>query len=497
MNCVMGISCDGRQGLPVPRETVKGRNLALRWEDLPRRARRSNTHTASGLNKQFTASRRGKGRANAPSRRTKPVTMGLAKPRIIPPSSAGRPEHLENIVNESSPFASAFQAVGNTPETALENLLQPVAPVRPASGYLGGKRNLARRLIERIAATPHTTYAEVFVGMGGVFLRRTARPRVEVINDWSEDVSTFFRILQRHYVAFIDMLRYQVTSRAAFQKLAAQEPASLTDLERAARFIYLQRLAFGGHVARRTFGVDTQNPARFDVTKLVPLLEAIHERMSGVVIERLPWATFIDRYDRPGTLFYLDPPYFGCEDDYGKGLFDRAQFAAMASRLARLKGRFILSLNDRPEVRETFAAFRLEPVHTTYTIAAGSNATQAGELIISGPECGRGSVIGSACFRYKLASPACYRELSPERPVFGHFGELKTECLSNLKLARQNAHFPGGVNRATASFSPQRANNSRHAPTAIPKAPKRPFFGGVIPICGANVPLYPGSHRHG
>lgn len=382
MISVMGISCDGRQGLPVPCKAVNDQNLALRWEDLPRRARRSNTHTASGLNKQFTASRRGKGRANAPNRRKEPVTTGLAKARIIPPSSAGRSERIENIVNESSPVASVFQHA----ENSLENLLHPVAPVRPASGYLGGKRNLARRLVERIAATPHTTYAEVFVGMGGVFLRRTTRPPVEVINDWSEDVSTFFRILQRHYVAFIDMLRYQVTSRAAFQKLAALEPASLTDLERAARFIYLQRLAFGGHVARRTFGVDTQNPARFDVTKLVPLLEAIHERMSGVVIERLPWADFIDRYDRPGTLFYLDPPYFGCEDDYGKGLFDRAQFAQMAIRLARLKGRFILSLNDRPEVRETFAAFRLEPVQTTYTVSAGSNATRAGELIISGPQ---------------------------------------------------------------------------------------------------------------
>jgi DNA adenine methylase len=43
-----------------------------------------------------------------------------------------------------------------------------------------------------------------------------------VINDWSEDVATFFRILQRHYVAFMDMLRWQVTSRAGFERLRAQ-----------------------------------------------------------------------------------------------------------------------------------------------------------------------------------------------------------------------------------------------------------------------------------
>ena len=319
------------------------------------------------------------GRVNASNRRREPVTIGLAKALLIPPSGTGRREHIENNVTESSPFASGLQRPENTTATPLQGVL----PARPAAGYLGGKRNLARRLVERIAATPHNTYAEGFVGMGGIFLRRTSRPKVEVINDWSEDVATFFRVLQRHYVAFVDMLRYQVTSRAEFQKLAALEPSSLTDLERSARFIYLQRLAFGGHVAKRTFGVDVQSPARFDVTKLVPLLEAIHDRMAGVVIERLPWSDFIARYDRPGTLFYLDPPYYGNEKDYGANLFSRDEFTAMADRLRALKGTFILSLNDRPEVREIFADFDLEPVQTTYTVASGSNAKSAGELIIT------------------------------------------------------------------------------------------------------------------
>lgn len=45
------------------------------------------------------------------------------------------------------------------------------------------------------------------------------------------------------------------------------------------------------------------------VAKLAPMLEAIHERLAGVVNERLPWQEFLRRYDRPGMLFYLDPPY--------------------------------------------------------------------------------------------------------------------------------------------------------------------------------------------
>lgn len=261
---------------------------------------------------------------------------------------------------------------------------RPIAPVRPAAGYVGGKKQLARRLIARINAIEHLTYAEVFVGMGGVFLRRDRQPKAEVINDLSGDVANFFRILQRHYPQFMDVLRFQVAGRREFERLKASDPATLTDLERAARFLYLQRLAFGGKVAGRNFGVSVGQPARFDLNKLGPQLADIHERLAGVVIECLPWEQFIDRYDRPETLFYLDPPYWGSEDDYGAELFDRSQFEAMAERLGRLKGRFILSINDVPEIRTLFAGFDMEEVGLSYTVA-GNSGTAARELIISQP----------------------------------------------------------------------------------------------------------------
>lgn len=256
----------------------------------------------------------------------------------------------------------------------------PVRPVSPAAGYIGGKRNLARRLCTLIDRTPHETYAEPFVGMGGIFLRRSARPKAEVINDISTDVANFFRVLQEHYPYFIDMLRWRLASRSEFDRLIGMDPDRLTDLQRAARFLYLQRLAFGGKVAGRNFGVSMRGSS-FNISKLEPLLAEIHDRLAGVVIEQLPFEDFIRRYDRPGTLFYLDPPYFGCEDDYGAGVFDREDFERIARILAAARGKFILSINDTPEVRETFAAFTISPVKTTYTI--GPKAQRAGELIIT------------------------------------------------------------------------------------------------------------------
>ena len=103
----------------------------------------------------------------------------------------------------------------------------------------------------------------------------------------------------------MDTLKFQITSRREFERLKATDPATLTDLERAGRFLYLQRTAFGGKVAGQNFGVDPRSAGGFNLTRLAPVQEEAHERLVGVVIENLDWLEVIDRYDRPETLFYL------------------------------------------------------------------------------------------------------------------------------------------------------------------------------------------------
>jgi DNA adenine methylase len=258
-----------------------------------------------------------------------------------------------------------------------------VSPVHPAAAYVGGKRRLAERIVNLIERVPHSAYAEPFVGMGGVFLRRRRAPALEVVNDISRDVATFFRILQRHYVQLMETMKFQITSRSAFERLCATDPDTLTDLERAARFLYLQSLSFGGKVAGRNFGVDPAGSTRFNITTLGPRLEEIHERLAGVIIECLPYADFIKRYDRPGPLFYCDPPYYGSEGYYGKEAFSRADFARLVAILRDLHGAFILSINDHPDVRTTFAEFDIQEVKTAYSVAGGA-AVEAPELLITG-----------------------------------------------------------------------------------------------------------------
>lgn len=253
----------------------------------------------------------------------------------------------------------------------------------PPAPYLGGKRNLAKRLCAIIETIPHRAYVEPFVGMGGVFLRRATPAPVEVINDLSGDVANFFRVVRRHYEPLIEEMRWLIASRAEFDRLRALDPRLLTDIERAVRFLYLQRLTFGGKVAGRTFGVRRDADSRFNLARLRAELKALRDRLEPVTIEQLDYAEVIRRYDGDRTLFYLDPPY---DETTGYGLeFGREDYVAMAAQLATIRGKFILSINDTPFVRASFAAFSIDEIETSWSVstAVAGRAKRVTELIIS------------------------------------------------------------------------------------------------------------------
>lgn len=262
---------------------------------------------------------------------------------------------------------------------------EKVPAAAPVAPWQGGKKRLHKRLIERIEAIPHRTYVEPFVGMGGVFLRRTMRPKLEVANDLNGEIVNLFRQLQRHYLPLMDLMRFQLASRREFERLRAADPSTLTELERAARFLYLQRLAFGGQVSG-VFGVAPSHGPRFSLARLEPILEAARERLDGVVFENLDWSDLIDRYDGPNSLFYLDPPYVGGEADYGKGMFTPDGFRKMGEQLSKIKGSFVLSINDAPLAREAFGRFHVEEVRLSYSISQKGGGGKVQELIVSNRE---------------------------------------------------------------------------------------------------------------
>lgn len=245
--------------------------------------------------------------------------------------------------------------------------------------YMGGKSKLAKTIINEFPA--HETYAEVFSGACLVLFSKEPS-RYELVNDINGDMVAFWRVIQHHPEEFYKEFKFLLVSREWFEDFKRQADAGgLTDIQRAARFYYLQRCGFGGKVVGRSFGAGPLRAPRINLMRLEEGLSEVHLRLSRVTIEHLPWDEFILRYDRPGTLFYLDPPYYGCETYYGSQ-FARDDFARIAEVLAAIEGKCILSINDVPIIRRIFHAFHCKPVQTTYSTAIGP-VKPASELLFT------------------------------------------------------------------------------------------------------------------
>lgn len=137
--------------------------------------------------------------------------------------------------------------------------------------------------------------------------------KIEVINDINGELVNLYRVVKHHLEEFVRQFKWALVSRQIYKWLQITPEETLTDIQRAARFYYLQKQAFGGKVAEHSFGTSTTSPPRFNLLRIEEELSAAHLRLSRTVIEHMDWQQCIERYDRPHTLFYCDPPYLGTE----------------------------------------------------------------------------------------------------------------------------------------------------------------------------------------
>lgn len=249
--------------------------------------------------------------------------------------------------------------------------------MRGPLSYVGGKNRIANSIIERFP--PHKTYVEPFAG-GAQVLFRKEPSAVEILNDLDGELVNFYRVCQSHHSELVRYMHFMLLSRKWFAQLQRTPPESLTDIQRAARYLYLQKVAFGGRVRSQSYGFFVIAPNRFGPHKIPNLIEETHARLAGVQIECSPYEEVLTRYDRPTTFFYLDPPYYGIKL-YRHNL-EHGDFETMSRRLARLKGKFLLSLNDTPEVRKIFKTFRFEPISIAYSVQR-KGERQHREVLIS------------------------------------------------------------------------------------------------------------------
>lgn len=252
-------------------------------------------------------------------------------------------------------------------------------PASPLVPWIGGKRRLAKHILPLFPT--HTCYVEAFSGAAALyFLKEPAK--VEVLNDTNGELVNLYRVVRHHLEELVRQFKWAITSRQMFKWLQITPEETLTDIQRAARFFYLQKLAFGGKVEGRTFGTATTSAPRLNLLRLEEDLSAAHLRLASTYVEHLDWAACIQKYDREHTLVYCDPPYWGTQ---GYGVeFGLHQYDRMAELARSIKGRMVISVNDIPEMRKAFAGLTLREVDINYQVGgAGRSKARTGELIIT------------------------------------------------------------------------------------------------------------------
>lgn len=238
---------------------------------------------------------------------------------------------------------------------------------KPIIPWPGSKRRLASRILPLFP--DHECYVEPFCGAAAMLFARPDQAKVEVLNDINGELIRLYRVVQHHLVEFVRQFQWSLTSREMFKWCQMQNIETLTDIQRAARFFYLQQNSFGGKVAGQTFGTASSGKVGMNLCRVEETLSAAHMRLAQVLIEHLPWAECITRYDRDYTLFFIDPPYWRTE---GYGVpFPWAEYEALAKIMMQLKGKAILTLNDHPDIRRCFQAFAFDRLPITYTMGNG------------------------------------------------------------------------------------------------------------------------------
>ncbi len=232
--------------------------------------------------------------------------------------------------------------------------------------WMGGKHYLRKKIIPILNSIDHETYVEPFLGSGVIFLNK--RPaKYSVINDLNGEITNLFQCVQNHFDDLAKQLEWFVCSRQLFFELAAIDPESLSKVERAARFLFLQRCVMYGKKEYVSFGFGRKKPTVFNPDKLLARMRRVRQKLLDTTILNLSWERVVELFDASDSLFYLDPPYLVERRYYSSGNFVEDDFVSMAKVLKSIQGKFVLSLNDSDEVREIFRDFDFLELETLWT----------------------------------------------------------------------------------------------------------------------------------
>lgn len=235
----------------------------------------------------------------------------------------------------------------------------------------GGKYRLLKRLLPLVP--DHSVYVEAFAGAAWLLFAKEPA-RLEVINDADGDLITFYRVVAYHEPEFSHWLRFLPRSKQTFDELKDQP--TLTDVQRAVLWYWRNRVSFGGK--GDSFG--RHRSASTSIRSIPTDFLTVSERLKDVCIEHGDFEWVIRYYDRPGTFFFLDPPYLGTDQKpYHTPPFKGEDADRLRELLTKVEGDVLLTVGGPEAERYVPEGWIVEGSRESYSV--GKSRPKADALI--------------------------------------------------------------------------------------------------------------------
>lgn len=229
---------------------------------------------------------------------------------------------------------------------------------KPVLRWPGGKSRLLPKIMPLIPK--HVCYVEPFAGGMAVLLAKE-RSHVEIVNDINGDLIALYRNIQYHLPELMRGLEFIHGSRKNLHDFI--ESPGITEIQRAARFLAVNRTSFGGNMHSFAVARSGGGGAALNRGLNAELLGKAHERLNKVVIENLPYDRCMELYDSKDSFFFLDPPYLKAKVNAYRGWSEK-ELIQFRRNVDKLKGKWVVTVDGSKFNLELFKDCQIEQVET-------------------------------------------------------------------------------------------------------------------------------------
>jgi DNA adenine methylase len=220
--------------------------------------------------------------------------------------------------------------------------------MNPPIGRIGGKSRIAKQIIELFPPdNTYTTYIEPFVGAGNIIYRIPYNPKhLEIINDLDNDMYRIFKGVQMYGIHLKERLPKKTITKKQF--------INLKDKKDIISLLLRYKISYKG--AGKYINPSIKSTP-FKTTKF----NELQERLKNVNIFNEDFTTIINQYNNKKVFFYLDPPY-----EESKDYPNAVNPIDVYNAVKKIKGKFMLSYNDSPLIRNIFKNYNIQSIITKY-----------------------------------------------------------------------------------------------------------------------------------